>query len=250
MGDRNRNSVQVFIRHVGNQVKYGLWRAFDLCREPRMRGGQGAQYGTIVRGEIIKDPQGCNRQNKIALCTTKLIPRAAGRNEIRNKLTRKARMASGQRKLNDTVNGSLRLLRRMLMIAHEDGKIQIIPKIRLLKSSPARKGFLPKEQFDSLLSHLPVNLKPLVTLLYYCGVRKGEPEQIMWSQVDLDAALIRLEEDQTKNSEARTVPLPDVLVDMLRQIKNKEGLAFDMTNLRKKMVQGLRCRRSRQVHLD
>lgn len=69
-----------------------------------------------------------------------------------------------------------------------------------LKNNPARKGFLAKEQFDALLSHLPINLKPLVTFLYYCGVRLGEAAQIDWKQVDLPAALIRLEEDQTKNS--------------------------------------------------
>jgi integrase len=134
---------------------------------------------------------------------------------------------------NDTVNGSLRLLRRMLNIAHEDRKIQVVPKIRLLKSSPARKGFLAKEQFDSLVSFLPVNLKPLVTFLYYCGVRLGEAKQIEWRQVDLRGALIRLEEDQTKNSEARTVPLPDVLVRMLERIGPGEGPVFDTTNLRK-----------------
>ena len=44
--------------------------------------------------------------------------------------------------------------RRMLNIAHEDQKIQVVPKIRLLKSSPARKGLLAKEQFDSLVSFL------------------------------------------------------------------------------------------------
>jgi integrase len=134
---------------------------------------------------------------------------------------------------NDTINGSLRMLRRMLILAHEDNKIQVVPKIRLLKGNPARKGFLAKEQFESLLSDLPINLKPLVTFLYYCGVRKGEAAQIQWNQVDLDAALIRLEEDQTKNSEARTVPLPDVLVEMLRQVEPKEGAVFDTTNLRK-----------------
>jgi integrase len=134
---------------------------------------------------------------------------------------------------NDTVNGSLRLLRRMLNIAHEDKKIQVVPKIRLLKSSPARKGFLAKAQFDSLVSFLPVNLKPLVTFLYYCGVRLGEATQIEWRQVDLRGALIRLEEDQTKNSEARTVPLPDVLVRMLERIGPGEGFVFDATNLRK-----------------
>jgi integrase len=144
-----------------------------------------------------------------------------------------ARMRLDEGVSNDTVNGSLRLLRRMLNIAHEDKKIQVVPKIRLLKSSPARKGFLAKEQFDSLVSFLPVNLKPLVTFLYYCGVRLGEAKQIEWRQVDLRGALIRLEEDQTKNSEARTVPLPDVLVRMLKRIGPGEGTVFDATNLRK-----------------
>ena len=144
-----------------------------------------------------------------------------------------ARMRLDEGVSNDTVNGSLRLLRRMLNIAYEDNKIQVVPKIRLLKSSPARKGFLAKEQFDSLVSYLPVNLKPLVTFLYYCGVRLGEAKQIEWRQVDLRGALIRLEEDQTKNSEARTVPLPDVLVRMLERIGPGEGTVFDATNLRK-----------------
>lgn len=48
-----------------------------------------------------------------------------------------------------------------------------------------------------------------------------------------NAALIRLEEDQTKNGEARTISLPDVLVEMLRKIKPKEGVLFDVSNLRK-----------------
>jgi integrase len=41
------------------------------------------------------------------------------------------------------------------------------------------------------------------------------------------------EEDQTKNSEARTIPLPDVLVGMMPQIESKEGTVFHATNLRK-----------------
>jgi integrase len=134
---------------------------------------------------------------------------------------------------NDTVNGSLRLLRRMLNIAYEDKKIQLVPKIRLLKSSAARKGFLAKQQFDVLISFIPANLKPIVTFLYYCGVRLGEAKQIEWSQIDLKAALVRLEEDQTKNSEARTIPLPDVLVKMLKGIESTDGTVFDTTNLRK-----------------
>jgi integrase len=134
---------------------------------------------------------------------------------------------------NGTINGSLALLRRMLSIAHEDGKIQVKPKIRLLKPGPARKGFLRREKFDELLNHIPEKTRPLITFLYFCGVRLGEALQIEWSQVDLNAGLIRLEEEQTKNSEARTVPLPDVLITMLEAVEDKTGTVFDGTNLRK-----------------
>jgi integrase len=133
---------------------------------------------------------------------------------------------------NAAINRSLALLRRMFNIARVDGKIQFMPVIRLLKEPPARKGFVTRAQFETVLSKLPSNLRPLVTFLYYCGVRVGEAVQIEWSQVDLHGALIRLEGEQTKTSEPRVVPLPDVLVETLKRVKKKEGLVFDDKNLR------------------
>jgi integrase len=134
------------------------------------------------------------------------------------------------------INRSLATLRRMLNIAHEDGKISSVPKIRMLKEPPARKGFLPRDQFEKLIAALPERLRPLLTFLYYCGVRLGEAQQITWGQVDLKAALIRLEDEQTKSGEARTVPIPDVLIAMLQTIEPKEGVVFDSTNLRKEWL--------------
>jgi len=69
-------------------------------------------------------------------------------------------------------------------------------------------------------------------VLYWCGVRLGEAEQIEWSQVDLTMPCIRLEEDQTKNDQARIVPLPPVLIKILKAIEPKTGRVFDATNLR------------------
>ena len=134
---------------------------------------------------------------------------------------------------NATINNSLKCLRRMLNIAKEDGKISTVPIIRMLKPNPPRKGFLLLDQFEKLLDKIRNDLKPLIVFLYYCGVRLGEAKQIQWSQVDLDAALVRLEDEQTKTGEARTVPLPDVLVKMLKRIKTKEGKVFCTTNLAK-----------------
>src|SRR6267143_2985105 len=83
---------------------------------------------------------------------------------------------------NAAINRSLALLRRMLNIARTDGKIQFMPIVKLLKEPPARKGFLAREKFDALLTHTPADLKPLVTFLYYCGVRLGEALEITWDE--------------------------------------------------------------------
>jgi integrase len=102
-----------------------------------------------------------------------------------------------------------------------------LPKISASKRVPRQRSvrhvdFLPSRQ-PKTTHHVP----------YYCGVRLGEARQIEWSQVDLDAKLIRLEEDQTKNAEARTIPLTDALIQMLKPTKPKEGRVSDDTNLRK-----------------
>jgi integrase len=142
---------------------------------------------------------------------------------------------------NAAINRSLAALRRMLRIAKRDKKIHDVPYIEFQKEPPARKGFLERSDFDQLIKILPTHLRPLVTFLYWCGCRVGETLQIEWPQVDLDARLIRLEPEQTKTDEARVLPLPSVVVDMLRQIEPKDADAkrsrvFDGTNLRKEWM--------------
>jgi integrase len=134
------------------------------------------------------------------------------------------------------INRSLACLRRMLRIAHQDGKIANVPFIRLLKEPGAKKGFLLPEKFEALVRLLPTHLQPLITFLYFCGVRKGEALSIEWSQVDLDARLIRLEPEQTKTDEARTLPLPSQLVMLLRKVEPKVGKVFSAVNLRKEWM--------------
>ena len=134
---------------------------------------------------------------------------------------------------NAVINRSLACLRRMLRIAFNENKIPTMPKINFLKEPLARKGFVELNSFEMLAKMLPTHLRAYVTFLYHCGGRSGEAKQIEWTQVDLRSRLIRLEDDQTKNSEARTVPLPAVLVMLLTEIEPKTGRVFDTTNLRK-----------------
>lgn len=50
--------------------------------------------------------------------------------------------------------------------------------------------------------------------------------------MNLTARVIRLEDEQTKSDEARTVPLPSVLAEILSKVEDKHGRVFDDTNLR------------------
>jgi excisionase family DNA binding protein len=63
-------------------------------------------------------------------------------------------------------------------IAKRARKIHDVPFIEFLKEPPARRGFIAIEKFDDLVNLLPTHLRPLVTLLYYCGTRIGEALQI------------------------------------------------------------------------
>ena len=137
---------------------------------------------------------------------------------------------------NAAFNRSLACLRRMLNLAKREGKLATVPYIEFQKELAARKGFLERADFNRLIGLLPRHLRPLVTFLYWCGCRISETLQIEWSQVDLDARVIRLEPEQTKGKEARNIPLTSELVDMLRQIKPKHGTVFDGTNLRKEWM--------------
>jgi integrase len=137
---------------------------------------------------------------------------------------------------NAAINRSLAGMRRMLNLAKRERKIQDVPYIEFQKEPPARKGFLELDDFEKLIRLLPSHLRPLITLLYFCGARIGEALQIEWSQVDLDSRRIRLEPEQTKTDEARVLPIPPGLVFMLSEMEPKTGRVFDATNLRKEWV--------------
>lgn len=132
-----------------------------------------------------------------------------------------------------TINRNMELLRAMLHLARKEGKLQIVPHFPMLQEAPPRSGFVDDHDFKKLLKALPARLQPFVLFLYTTGCRTGEAKKILWNQVYLDDRLIKLEGAQTKNAEARTLPLVDALVQMLKKQKGKSGLLFPVGDFRK-----------------
>ncbi|MFL6352276.1 MAG: tyrosine-type recombinase/integrase [Bryobacteraceae bacterium] len=118
---------------------------------------------------------------------------------------------------NGTINRELGRLRRAFNLGRQatPPKVNHVPRIPTLEENNVRKGFFEYEQFSVLRSELPEQLKPVITFGYYTGCRKGEVLYLRWSQIDLSHRMIRLESGETKNGEARIVPLMGELFEML-----------------------------------
>lgn len=129
---------------------------------------------------------------------------------------------------NATVNRHLALVRRAFNLAKKSSppKVSHVPFIPVLQENNVRKGFFEHEAFLKLRRVLPEEIRPVLTFAYYTGCRKGEILALRWPQVDLSAHVVRLEPGETKNDDARTIPLAPELYEMLVLLKESRDRYF------------------------
>src|SRR3984885_6384619 len=117
----------------------------------------------------------------------------------------------GEGRSDATANRELSILRTSFHNARKrtPPKVLIVPYFPIVAETNIRKGFLTDEQYDKLRDELPAELKGLFVTGYITGLRRGEITAIQWPQVDFEAGLITLGKGETKNDEARPVPIID-----------------------------------------
>ena len=117
------------------------------------------------------------------------------------------RQVSGAK--NATINRELAIVRRAFNLAAgwDPPKVGRVPTIKLLEEHNVRTGFLDYEQYRTLRNELPPQIRPLFVVAYHVGGRRGELSSVQWPQVDFAASQIRLRGADTKNEEARTLPI-------------------------------------------
>jgi integrase len=119
---------------------------------------------------------------------------------------------------NATINRELSALKRMLNLGVQQGRVDRMPYIPMLKENNVRKGFFEHGDFIALRDALPDYLKPFVTFAHKVGWRSSEISKLKWSQVDLANGIVRLEVGDTKNDEGRTVYLDSELRQMFKDL--------------------------------
>lgn len=118
---------------------------------------------------------------------------------------------------NATVNREVATLGRMLSLALNAGKLSRKPKFAMLAENNVRQGFLEHGDFVSLLGNLADHLQPVVEFLYLSGWRKGEALKLEWREVDLSGRVVRLRIENSKNKEARVLPLTGRLWEVIQE---------------------------------
>lgn len=115
------------------------------------------------------------------------------------------------------INRELTVLKRMLSLAVEAGKLHRKPHIAMLREDNVRVGFFEYEQYEAVLAHLPEGMRPVVTFAYVTGWRiNSEVLKIQWRQVDLRVGEVRLDPGTTKNREGRVFYLTPELLQLLK----------------------------------
>lgn len=107
--------------------------------------------------------------------------------------------------------------------AHTRGLCDYL-KIERMKEPRGRIRWLTSDQADLLIECCSPHLKPLVTFLFYTGARLSEALYLDWQDVDLNRAHVDFPE--TKNGEARGVPLHRRVVADLANLKHRQGAVF------------------------
>jgi integrase len=98
--------------------------------------------------------------------------------------------------------------------------IKVFKRVKkLLKGdSNARDRVLSIEECDKLLAALPSYTRAIVATGYYAGMRKGEIINLTWDKVDMKSRVIGLDAADTKDREARRIPISESLYSILKDI--------------------------------
>jgi len=110
-----------------------------------------------------------------------------------------------------TMNNELKVLSCIFKFGIENNYIEEIPKIRRVKVVKMPHRFLSTEEIAKVIAAARSDVRPMLQLMIFTGIRKGELRHLEWDDVDLKNRLLHVRPKanwgtKTENS-TRTIPL-------------------------------------------
>ena len=138
------------------------------------------------------------------------------------------RMATGIAPV--SMNSELKVLSCIFKFGVENDYVEEIPKIRRVKVPKKPHRFLSTEEIGKVIAAARADVRPMLQLMIFTGLRKGEIRHLEWSDVDLKNRLIHVRSKdnwgpKTENS-TRTIPLCDAALEALQmaQIRSEKRI--------------------------
>ena len=120
-----------------------------------------------------------------------------------------------------TINRELAFMKNLFTKAVEWGKATENPvkKVRLYREQNARTRYLTEDEEARLLAFCGPQLRPLVITALHTGFRATELRSLTWTDVEINRRMITVRAGYAKNGEARSVPINQLLTDILKSVK-------------------------------
>ena len=141
-----------------------------------------------------------------------------------------ARKAQGRKP--ETINKELGAMRRMFNLAVQ-GALSIkigknpIQGLKLLKVPKKKRRTYMAWEFQMIYNAASSHFKPILLCAYLTGMRRSEIAGLRWKFIDFEGGSIYIAE--TKNDEPRTIPIDDLLLKTLLDLKKNAVSDFVFT---------------------
>lgn len=131
----------------------------------------------------------------------------------------------GQGVKNKTINNELAVLRKLLRSAEDDEILERAPRVKALKTTSPDPKFLTLAEVRQVLDIADEPWRTMILIATFAGLRFGELVALQWDAVHLDGSFPHLRVHRTlvdgiegtpKNHRHRTVPLPELVAQVLR----------------------------------
>ena len=124
-------------------------------------------------------------------------------------LYQRARKAAGAS--NASINREQAALHRMFVLGHRARLVTVVPYLAKLKESNRRVGFFEHPDYVRVRRQLPLECRPIFTLMYWTGWRLEEVTRLEWRHVHADGWL-RLDPADSKEESDKGIPYADLPV--------------------------------------
>lgn len=108
----------------------------------------------------------------------------------------------------------------------EDSILKHMKRVKFLPENNRRLRYLSGEECQKLLGCCDAHLRPIVVTALNTGMRKEEILSLTWDNVDLKHGFILLNQDQTKNSERKEVPINGTLRETLSAVTRRLDIPY------------------------